>query len=259
VERCQVVVRADVVVFVEGVPIRFPISVKPYFTKDKANELGDEIGEFKSKIELAKECIQEAMEFFDIDYVVFDSWYTTKDFIRFIEDRGLKWVGQFKSNRIVKIEGRRMPLSGSETVWGLKKSSSSLCCFQAQIEGIGEVKIVLVDEGGGRVSYIVSRGCVDEEEMVKLKKLRWQTEKLNEELKNMLGMDEYRVRKKEGIMRHCEIVMCVYTFLQYIRIELGLISRTPYQILEMIWERMRLVKIPDIILPLLETTKSLKF
>jgi hypothetical protein len=160
--------------------------------------------------------------------------------------------------RIVKIEGRRMPLSGSETVWGLnKKSSSSLCYFQAQIEGIGEVKIVLVDEGGGRISYIVSR--VGEEEMVKLKRLRWQTEKLNEELKNMLGMDEYRVRKNEGIMRHCEIVMCVYTFLQYIRIEMGLISRTPYQILEMIWERMRLVKIPDIILPLLETTKSLKF
>ena len=128
-----------------------------------------------------------------------------------------------------------MPLSGSETVWGLKKSSSSrsLSCFQAQIEGIGEVKIVLVDEGGGRISYIVSRECVDEEEMVKLKKLRWQTEKLNDELKNMLGMDEYRVRKMEGIMRHCEIVMCVYTFLQYIRIEMGLISRTPYQILEM--------------------------
>jgi SRSO17 transposase len=251
VERCQVVVRADIVVFVDGVPVRFPISLKPYFTKDKANELGDDIGEFKSKIELAKECVEEAMKFFDIDYVVFDSWYTTKDFIRFIEEKGLKWVGQLKSNRIVKIEGRRMPLSGSVTVWGLnqnQKSSSSLCCFQAQIEGIGEVKIVVVDEGGGRVSYIVSRECIDGDEMVKLKKLRWQTEKLNDELKNMLGMDEYRVRKKEGIMRHCEIVMCVYTFLQYIRIELGLISRTPYQILEMIWESMRLVKIPDIIL-----------
>jgi hypothetical protein len=124
-------------------------------------------------------------------------------------------------------EERRTPLSGSVTVWGLnqnQKSSSSLCCFQAQIEGIGEAKIVLVDEGGGRVSYIVSRECIDEE-MVKLKKLRWQTEKLNEELKNMLGMDEYRVRKKEEIMRHCEIVMCVYTFLQYIRIELGLGAR----------------------------------
>jgi len=42
-ERCQVVVRADVVVFVDGVPIRFPISVKPYFTKDKVEELGDEV------------------------------------------------------------------------------------------------------------------------------------------------------------------------------------------------------------------------
>jgi hypothetical protein len=139
------------------------------------------------------------MKFFDIDYVVFDSWYTTKDFIRFMEDRGLKWVGQLKSNRIVKIEGRRMPLSGSETVWGLnKKSSPSRSCFQAQIEGIGEVKIVLVDEGGGRISYIVSRENVGEEEMVKLKRLRWQTEKLNEELKNMLGMDEYRVEEEGG-------------------------------------------------------------
>jgi hypothetical protein len=50
VERCQVVVRADIVVFVDGVPIRFPISLKPYFTRDKVDELGDQIGEFKSKI-----------------------------------------------------------------------------------------------------------------------------------------------------------------------------------------------------------------
>jgi hypothetical protein len=138
-----------------------------------------------------KECVEEAMKFFDIDYVVFDSWYTTKDFIRFIEEKRLKWVGQFKSNRVVKIEGRRTPLSGSETVWGLnknQKSSTSLCCFQAQIEGIGEVKIVLVDEGGGRISYIVSREYIDEEEMVKLKRLRWQTEKLNEELKKQLSL-----------------------------------------------------------------------
>jgi hypothetical protein len=81
----------------------------------------------------------------------------------------------------------------------------------------------LVDEGGGRVSYIVSR--VEEEEIIKLKRLKWQTEKLNEELKNMLGMDEYRVRKNEGIMRHYEIVICAYTFLQYIRMELGLRAR----------------------------------
>ena len=58
-------------------PIRFPISVKPYFIKDKVNELGAEIGEFKSKIELAKECVEEAMKFLIIDYVVFDSWYIT--------------------------------------------------------------------------------------------------------------------------------------------------------------------------------------
>jgi len=31
----------------------------------------------------------------------------------------------------------------------------------------------------------------------------------------MLGMDGYRVRKKEGIMRHCEMVMCAYTFWNY--------------------------------------------
>jgi len=43
VERCQVVVRGDVVVFVDGVSIRFPISVKPYFTKGKTNGLGAEI------------------------------------------------------------------------------------------------------------------------------------------------------------------------------------------------------------------------
>jgi hypothetical protein len=81
----------------------------------------------------------------------------------------------------MKIEGKRMPISGSETVLGLnqnqnQKSSSPL--FQAQIEGIGEVKIVVVDEGGRRVSYIVSMECIEEEEIieeeveVKVKKLK---------------------------------------------------------------------------------------
>ena len=83
----------------------------------------------------------------------------------------------------MKIEGERMHISGSETVWGLnqnqnqnQKSSSPL--FQAQIEEIGEVKIVVVDEGGRRVSYIVSMECIEEEEIieeeevVKVKKLK---------------------------------------------------------------------------------------
>ena len=52
--------------------------------------------------------------------------------------------------------------------------------------------------------------------------------------------------------------MRIYIFAIY-KDGAGTWSRTPYQILEMIWERMGLVKIPDIILPLLETTKSLKF
>jgi hypothetical protein len=64
-----VVVR--LVVFVDGIPVRFPISLKPYSTKDKANEIRDKVGEFKGKIELAQECIKEAMKFFDIDYMKF--------------------------------------------------------------------------------------------------------------------------------------------------------------------------------------------
>jgi hypothetical protein len=55
VERCQVVVRADVVVFVDGVPIRFPISVKPYFTEDAPFGLRDGLGvksKSKSKVVL---------------------------------------------------------------------------------------------------------------------------------------------------------------------------------------------------------------
>ena len=61
--------------------------------------------------------------------------------------------------------------------------------------------------------------------MLKLKRLRCQIEELNKKLKNILGMDEYRLRKKEGIMRHCEIVMWAYTFLKYIRIGMGLRAR----------------------------------
>jgi SRSO17 transposase len=219
VEQCQVVVRADIVLLIEEKPIRIPIVIKPYFQRDKVEEFKGEIGEFKSKIELAKECIEEAVKYFDIEYVIFDSWYTEETLIKFLEERRLKWLGQLKCNRIVRIGRRKMSISGFVTAWEKKRekegkrisSSGYLCCFYLQLQDIGKVKVVVVKEFGER-RYIVTRGRMASFEMIRLKKMKWQTERMNDELKNMLGMDEYRVRNIEGAKRHCEIVSTVYFF-----------------------------------------------
>lgn len=108
---------------------------------------------------------------------------------------------------------------------------------------------------GGRKRYIVTRLKIAKDEVIFLKRMRWQTEVMNHELKNILGMDEYRVRCLEGARRHWEIIATVYLFLQYLRLKFGMIDLTPYRVLDEIWEEIRTLNLSKILFTVFEIRK----
>lgn len=59
----------------------------------------------KSKVELAREMIQEAADRgLCPKYVLFDSWYTSKSILNLLDELGWKYVARIKSNRLLSGE-----------------------------------------------------------------------------------------------------------------------------------------------------------
>lgn len=76
-----------------------PLNNKFYKTQDEFL-LGKEDPEFKSKLSLAKELIDDACDKqIPFSYVVFDSWYSSSDVLSFIQEKNLKFISQVRSDR----------------------------------------------------------------------------------------------------------------------------------------------------------------
>jgi hypothetical protein len=75
-----------------------PVYYKPYYRKDKCNELGLP---FQSKIDIAKEFIRNFIPPSAINkmYILVDCWYTGIPLIETALSKGYHVIGGLKSNR----------------------------------------------------------------------------------------------------------------------------------------------------------------
>jgi len=86
-----------------------PLDLRLYVKKDRCRETGIP---FKTKIELAQELVEDALRRgLEIHGVLFDNWFASQEFIRFLQSKGLHWVTKLKSDRTIKIRGRYVPIS----------------------------------------------------------------------------------------------------------------------------------------------------
>lgn len=86
----------------------------------------------KSKVELAREMIQEAADRgLCPRYVLFDSWYTSKSILNLLEGLGWKYVARIKSNRL---------LDGQQIRRKWRQRFGQACGHLKQVSG--EVRII---------------------------------------------------------------------------------------------------------------------
>jgi SRSO17 transposase len=92
-ENCNVAVASCFVSETKHFPVDFK-SYLPITTPNPKN--------FKSKLDLAKELIDDALKKgVPFRYVLFDSWYSSSDVLSFIHDKNLKFISEIKSDRKV--------------------------------------------------------------------------------------------------------------------------------------------------------------
>lgn len=77
----------------------FPVNFKSYIPVEGAAS-----DTFKSKIDLAKDLITDAIEKkIPFSSIVFDAWYTSSELIEFIHSKNLNFVAEIKSNRSIRL------------------------------------------------------------------------------------------------------------------------------------------------------------
>lgn len=200
-----------------------PLDFRLYLKKDRCLEQGLT---FKTKIELARELIEYALSLgLDIQGVLFDSWFASKEFIEFLGNNELDWVTKLKSDRNIKIRGRYVRID--EFAAGLPKESFRRITVKKRIyqvfskavdlKGVGQVRILISYDNeafsGDPAFFATNRIRWEGTRIINTYAKRWKIETFFRDSKQNLGLEDYQLRDLRGIKRHWYLIFLAYSLL----------------------------------------------
>jgi len=218
-----------------------PLNLKFYKT-EKEFLLGKDDPDFRSKLDFAKELIDDALNRqVPFRYVVFDSWYASVDVLNFVQEKKLKFISEIKSDRklyfVNPISRKGYFMQQDELVRLIRKhlwhkvrvfkhrgEQLNVYCFQSRLKkthfpvNVFVVLSSLPCKDNSDVRIIISNDLnLSAKKAVLTYFERWAIERLFRELKDSLYFDHYQVRHKEKIMRYWMMVILIWTLLYWIR------------------------------------------
>jgi len=205
--------------------LALPDGLKLYGNEKKCREKGIE---FKTKMQLACEMIDEHIPRAKRSIWLWDSWYMCHDTVARCGARGYSWIGEMKSNRILFYEGRRHRLNQlldemrSEGRFMDVVVDGNL--YQAcKVDGVfipkmGHASIVMNVKAGTRDVHLLCTDMADSsaEEIVHHAIQRHRIDDFYKEAKS-LGLGEYRFRESEAALIHAHLVSLAHTLLDALR------------------------------------------
>jgi len=154
--------------------------------------------QFRTKLQLARMQLETLIQLtFPILTVIFDSWYCSCEFIRFLRAQGIDFVSRLKKNRNIKLFGEwvptetlfeHLPMSALRAVVvkvarRSRRTLHSRIFWVAEVtvpvRGLGEMRLVLskkTQEDITGVILITNRLDWSAEEISHLYSLRWRIE-----------------------------------------------------------------------------------
>ena len=198
--------------------------LKLYGNKSKCKEKGVE---FKTRVELACELIQDHVSRAKQTILMWDSWFMCQDTVAECRVQEYNWIGEIKSNRIAFIAGKRLHLH--ELVDKLRCEGSfcdvivdgelyQACKAEVFMPKIGYVSIVVNVRADTKDAHLLCTdlvGC-NVEEIVRHALNRHRIEDFYKEAK-ALGLGEYRFRESEAALIHAHLVTLACTLLDILR------------------------------------------
>ena len=204
--------------------VKVPDSLKLYGSKKKCEEKGIE---FKTKLQLACEIIDEHVPHAKQTIMLWDSWYMCKEVVSQCKDHDYRWIGEIKSNRIVFYQKEKLHLNElldrlrqegrfvDVVVGGDIYQTSKVNVY---VPEIGDVSIVVDVKVDTRDVHML---CSDLSELsvgeiVEHALKRHTIEDFHREAK-ALGLGEYKFQGSEAALIHAHLVCLSLILLDVLR------------------------------------------
>lgn len=228
--RCNIVVCSS---YADSVK-RYPINLRPYRPSDEFID-GEYDPEFKTKIELARELISDAIsKGINFSHIIMDTWYFAVGLVKFIDKKGLFWISEADVNRQISYRGKWVradelvklipstKFNKKVTLPNSKEEERSFFVhsFITKVKDIPGKVNVCVAIGSWDINdpkdvhiFVTNDLKISAKEIAKKYSLRWGIEWMFRDLKENVGFDHYQVRTMRGITRHWHLCFLAYSFL----------------------------------------------
>jgi SRSO17 transposase len=196
---------------------------------------------FQTKIALAIELVEKAAErCLAFGWVLFDGWYLAPDFLAALNQLQKDWISILKQNRnletnsfqlrdendqpislpgpLIKVSNL-VPLIPKQAFKPITLSERIYYTFTltVRIPTIGKVRIVISFDNaelqGNYVVLVTNRLDCNAKRILETYLRRWPIETFYQDSKQLLGLDEYRMRTAQAFQKHWSLVFVAYSLL----------------------------------------------
>lgn len=211
--------------------MHFPVDFQLYMKEKDVEKYPDHPG-FKTKQEMARELIEQAVEYeLPFNTALADSWFFNKENTDLIEEKGKGWVMGCKSNRLIrpgrnekvslsKYAERLSPQDFEPIEVGAKEKKTTYYVYGKtfSMSKQGRVKVVISydnpDLKGDPNFFVTNRKEWDAKKILDTYQMRWPIECFYRDCKQNLGYGDCEMREERGIIRHWYLVLLAYSLLQ---------------------------------------------
>ena len=194
---------------------QFAWAIKGYYSKKSCPS------NFKSKVELASEIIDEAQKYISVPLtVLMDAWYTCAPILCKIIEAEWKFVAAIKRNRKIIIAGRETRIrhlaKGRREYKLIRHSSKKRFKVAKQIvhlPKIGKVLLFICKYRSNTNFYISNNLELSERKMVTLYSQRFMIEIFHKDIKQHLGFREIFVRSRHSVQKHWTLLAIAYNII----------------------------------------------
>ena len=224
---------------------RIPLPRRLYRTKSYSRKHGYK---YRTQIQLAENMIRYANLPDDIEVIVlFDTLFSSESFIKLLRRKGYHFVCSVKDNRVDLATGKQLKviieqhisegqlntrvdvrIPSKRSRYGHKSAqkyeTKKYVTYTEEfcISKMRDVQIVFSrksDDAKSLMKYIATDMLsLTTHEILTIYSYRWQIELFFKELKSYLGLSDYQVLSFRSIIRHVDIVIMAFMYLEHLRL-----------------------------------------
>lgn len=180
-----------------------------------------------TKIDIQKQHLSQLVDLgLNFKWVTFDCWYLCKSLTDHIESVEKNWIGQVKSNRLVRVDGKWIPVKKfAESIFPHKSFKTAkigddtylVKVINVEMSKMGIVRLMISNNDRGNFKFFATNKLdCSEAQMLKIYCRRWDIEVWHREGKADYGIKECRLRGDNGVSKYLTLSCCASTFLEIV-------------------------------------------